>query len=205
MLKKSRYIITIMLLISIFLIGCSQKNEVHFDGEEYLIFNGEKYVLTSGIYNESDIRLGKTDSFTIYEVEGDKEHNYLVARSSLDNTLYVKESFSPDNNEIEGVYLMSANNCHYDKKIVELIQKIITSEKMKLDNQQEIDKIQQTGLEVGVKYKNNPVGKNFGIIKKIKDDYVIYLFNNEWVLLNASDIDVLREYDDDIIDIIERN
>ena len=81
----------------------------YFKGET-LYWNGIKYVETAGLHHESNTKIGKTDDgFTIYEVLGDRDHNYIVAWSFLDHQLYVRASYEKDRTVIEAPYLVIMN------------------------------------------------------------------------------------------------
>lgn len=58
-------------------------------------WQGRIYTMTSGDYREGRT-IAKTEdgAFDINEVEGDPEHNYLVARAGTDQALYVWEEYS---------------------------------------------------------------------------------------------------------------
>ena len=66
----------LMLFEMFFLCACGYKHKVEWQGH-YLYIDGEKYTDTGGLYNESNIKIGKSNGFTIYEVVGDTEHNYV--------------------------------------------------------------------------------------------------------------------------------
>ena len=89
-------------IISVFLFACASENKADFE-QGFLIFNGEKYIETDGIYVESNHKLCKVDEYTIYSIDGDENYNYVVVRSFLDNYLYVKEDFLSEESKIVSV------------------------------------------------------------------------------------------------------
>lgn len=60
---------------------------------DYLYWNETRYVMCSGKYKEGKTIAMTSDGFRINEVEGDKDHTYVVLRSFLDQQLYVKEGY----------------------------------------------------------------------------------------------------------------
>ena len=63
-------------------------------GQGSFSWQGRIYTMTSGDYREGRT-IAKTEdgAFDINEVEGDPEHNYLVARTGTDQALYVWEEY----------------------------------------------------------------------------------------------------------------
>ncbi len=104
-LKKVKKAILVFILttLCVNLMACSHNHSAYFQGQ-YLYIDGEKYIQSSGIYHETNRIICKTeDNVTIYEVDGDIGYNYVVARTFLDQSLYVKESYVKDKTEIEGL------------------------------------------------------------------------------------------------------
>lgn len=104
---KPTYRISLMLvLLSILsLSGCGKKHEAHLRGGAYLLIDDETYVLMSNcLFDESYKKICKTSNgYTVYEVVGDKEHNYVVARVVWSAKLFVKESYIPDRTVVSEV------------------------------------------------------------------------------------------------------
>ena len=76
---------------------------------EGLSWNGAFYKSCSGIYDEGKT-VAKTSEGTwnINEIKGDPKHNFVVARSGIDDALYVRSDYSvPDSGTPETVYLGS--------------------------------------------------------------------------------------------------
>lgn len=69
---------------------------------ETVLWNGETYSMTTGEYTEGKTIAKSNDgSWRINEVEEDPSHKFLVARSFLDQALYVADSYEiPESGEI---------------------------------------------------------------------------------------------------------
>lgn len=88
-------ILVIVVLIWLFatgILGLDHSGERRGDD---LYWNDVRYVMCSGYgeYKEGKTIAKTSDGFRINEVEGDKDHTYVVLRSFLDQQLYVKEEY----------------------------------------------------------------------------------------------------------------
>lgn len=59
-------------------------------GQDTIYWNGSYYDACSGDYREGKTIAKTTDGWDINEIEGDPSHTYIVARSFLDQYLFVK-------------------------------------------------------------------------------------------------------------------
>lgn len=142
----------------------------YFKGQT-LYWNGIKYVETAGLYHESNTKIGKTDDgFTIYEVVGDQDHNYIVARSFLDNQLYVRASYEKDRTVIEAL-ILSGDEYVYEKDFIDcFVKELIESEEFETCDSETADTYSVTYLrrgrciDVDIKYPNDVVGEYCGSI-----------------------------------------
>ena len=92
-------------IISITLGGCSGFHETYYDGMDTLVFDGVRYICTSGDCTRADI-LGTTpDGDCVYSIENDKDNNYLLAGGFKSWYLYKKESFKPKHSKIISISL----------------------------------------------------------------------------------------------------
>ena len=84
------FVIIFSLLLSTGTIVLDQSAEVR---GESLFFKGQEYILTDGTYSEGK-KIAKTkDGRDINEVREDDTHTFIVLRSFLDESLYVKKDF----------------------------------------------------------------------------------------------------------------
>jgi len=163
-------LLPVLLLFAAFS-GCGIGVNAHRQGELYLYLNDERYVLTSGLYRESNTEIGRTDDrFTIYEVVGDPEHNYVVVRSFLDQDLYVRESYEKDRTSIEAL-ILNRNEYVYEKDLIDLfVKELIESEEFEVLDRETADAYSDTYLargrciDVHIKYPNDVVGESCGSI-----------------------------------------
>lgn len=67
------------------------------NGDEILYWRGSKYISTPGTYEEGATIAITRDGWDINEVVGDRQHNYVVIRSFLDQYLLIREDYiAPD-------------------------------------------------------------------------------------------------------------
>ncbi|MBQ9086057.1 MAG: hypothetical protein IJY47_02600 [Clostridia bacterium] len=86
------FVVTVILLCCLASCGLFVK-EAERAEERNFIIDGEKYIGTSIGYTEQGRRIAKADSFDIMEIPEDKDHNFLVVRSFLDDWTIVRESY----------------------------------------------------------------------------------------------------------------
>ena len=188
-------IIFVCILLCIKLVTCIGRKHAYFQGQ-ILYIDGEEYEETSGFYKESNTVISRTDNgFTIYEVVGDPEHNYVVARSFLDNYLHVKKNYAVDKTAIEGYFFeLGYGDFISGKEIIDIMKTLSESkEKVDIDN----DLLMSGGngeKKVYIKYYNDPVGKYCGGIIFDGKDYVYYNWDKkEAVLISKEILEKLRE------------
>lgn len=161
-------------IISVFLFACTGENKANFE-QGYLIFNGEKYIETDGIYVESNHKLCKVDEYTVYSVEGDENHNYVVVRSFLDNYLYVKEDFLSEETKIVGVSIgYDCNAYSDDEMLIKIINRILEKEQNLLEDDNIMEQCRKEGIGVSVKYDNDVVGHLIGYLLTYNGQSMFY-------------------------------
>lgn len=190
----------LMLFVTFILCACGNKHKVEWQGH-YLYIDGEKYIETGGLHHESNIKIGKSDGFTIYEVVGDKEHNYVVSRSFLDDHLYVKESYAPDKTTINavGFSVHDIDDCLYDEKIIDCISSFesdIESDGEFINGNDELlQLIRDEGIPVYVLYGGSAVGEFIGYIFTLDNQYMYYNYSQEMMIeITDEQLDLLLEY-----------
>lgn len=181
---KSRVITTISIaIISVFLFACASENKANFE-QGYLIFNGEKYIETDGIYVESNHKLCKVDEYTVYSIEGDENHNYVVVRSFLDNYLYVKEGFLSEESKIVGVsigYNYDGNAYSDDEMLIKTITGILAKEQNLLEDDNTMEQCRKEGISVSVKYDNDVVGHIIGYLLTYNGQNMFYNYSKKTI------------------------
>lgn len=155
--------------------ACSSKENAYFEGQ-YLYIGEEKYVEATGLYEETNIVIVQTnDNFTIYEVEGDLEHNYIAARSFLDQTLYVKENYIKDKTIIEGVcFKQSSAEYIYEVDFIDIFKEMLEcKEIVEIDNDR-LMMYRREGIDVYIKFAKDCVGEYCGSILCNEIGYMYY-------------------------------
>lgn len=189
----------LMLFATFFLCACGYKHKIEWQGH-YLYIDGEKYTDTGGLYNESNIKIGKSDGFTIYEVVGDTEHNYVVSRSFLDQRLFVRESYMPDKTIIDAVCFSGyIDDCVYDEKIIDCISSFesdigFDGESIN-GNDELLQLIKDEGKPVCVLYGGSAVGEFIGYIFTLDDQYLYYNYSRKMVIeITDEQLEFLLKY-----------
>lgn len=168
-------------IISAFLFACASENTADFE-QGCLIFNGEKYIETDGIYVESNHKLCKVDEYTVYSIEGDENHNYVVVRSFLDNYLYVKEDFLLQESEIVGVCIGYNSNAYSDDEmLIKTITGILAKEQNLLEDDNIMEQCRKEGISVSVKYDNDVVGHIIGYLLTYNGQNMFYNYSEKTI------------------------
>ena len=117
-------------------------------------FNEERYDLKSFMFTEEGKLIGTAGGWKIYEVPEDKEHNFIVFRSFLDNWEAVKESYIiPKSGNIYVVYIGNDRYTNNDiKSAVNFLINEDLSESFKITT----TNICSEGIYIG--YEDCPVG-----------------------------------------------
>lgn len=192
-------LIGLMLFATFVLCACGYKHKVEWQGQ-YLYIDSEKYIDAGGLYNESNIKIGKSNGFTIYEVVGDKEHNYVVSRSFLDQRLYVKESYAPDKTAINAVCFSGyIDDCLYDEKIIDCISSFesdIESDGESINGNDELlQLIRDEGKPVYVLYGGSAVGEFIGYIFTLDNQYMYYNYSRKMMIeITDEQLEFLLKY-----------
>ena len=171
------------------------RKQAYYRGDN--IYIGDvKYESTPGLYDESDTVICYTDDGdTVYEVVGDPEHNYVVARSFLDDYLHVKKNYAVDKTAIEGYFFEPGYGDFISGKEIIDIMKTLSESKEKVDIDNDLIMSGGNGEKrVHIKYYNDPVGKYCGGIIFDGKDYVYYNWDKkEAVLISKEILKKLRE------------
>lgn len=193
-----KIIFGIVVLSACVLYTRTQRHEAYSRGDD-LYVDGERYIEISGndyLYQESKKRICKTDDRCIvYEVEGDKEYNYVVRRCLWDAALFVKESYVPDETVVRAICIgRKKDNYIYDEKIIECVLALEDNDEF-FDDSDVFLKARIHGRDVYVKYGDEIVGKYIGEIFSFKDQYMYYNDNEQVVtVLTDEQLELLREY-----------
>ena len=168
-------------IISVFLFACASENKADFE-QGFLIFNGEKYIETDGIYVESNHKLCKVDEYTVYSIEGDENHNYVVVRSFLDNYLYVKEDFLSEESKIVSVCIGYNSNAYSDDEmLIKTITGILAKEQNLLEDDNTMEQCRKEGISVSVKYDNDVVGHIIGYLLTYNGQNMFYNYSQKTI------------------------
>lgn len=168
-------------IISVFLFACASENKADFE-QGFLIFNGEKYIETDGIYVESNHKLCKVDEYTIYSIEGDENYNYVVVRSFLDNYLYVKEDFLSEESKIVSVCIGYNSNAYSDDEmLIKTITGILAKEQNLLEDDNTMEQCRKEGISVSVKYDNDVVGHIIGYLLTYNGQNMFYNYSQKTI------------------------
>ncbi len=168
-------------IISVFLFACASENKADFE-QGFLIFNGEKYIETDGIYVESNHKLCKVDEYTIYSIDGDENYNYVVVRSFLDNYLYVKEDFLSEESKIVSVCIGYNSNAYSDDEmLIKTITGILAKEQNLLEDDNTMEQCRKEGISVSVKYDNDVVGHIIGYLLTYNGQNMFYNYSQKTI------------------------
>ncbi len=168
-------------IISVFLFACASENKADFE-QGFLIFNGEKYIETDGIYVESNHKLCKADEYTIYSIDGDENYNYVVVRSFLDNYLYVKEDFLSEESKIVSVCIGYNSNAYSDDEmLIKTITGILAKEQNLLEDDNTMEQCRKEGISVSVKYDNDVVGHIIGYLLTYNGQNMFYNYSQKTI------------------------
>ena len=168
-------------IISVFLFACASENKADFE-QGFLIFNGEKYIETDGIYVESNHKLCKVDEYTIYSIDGDEKYNYVVVSSFLDNYLYVKEDFLSEESKIVSVCIGYNSNAYSDDEmLIKTITGILAKEQNLLEDDNTMEQCRKEGISVSVKYDNDVVGHIIGYLLTYNGQNMFYNYSQKTI------------------------
>lgn len=172
------------------LVACSNKEKAYFKGQ-YLYIGEEKYVEATGLYEETNTVICRTnDHYTIYEMDGDIGHIYVAARSFLDQKLYVKENYIKDKTVIEGICLKQNSAKYiYDETFIDLFEEMseckdtvkIDDDKLMMYRKEEID--------VYVMYAKDCVGEYCGSILCNEIGYMYYNHQENRITMISEEIE----------------
>ncbi len=189
-------IVLYMMFLCIFLGACGNSENAYFKGQ-YLYMDGTEYVEATGLYKESNTIIGKTgDDYTIYEVDGDSEHNYIVLRSFFDQTLYVRKNYIKDKTVIEALcFNQNKSKFVYDESFIDIfIKELLEDEStVEIDNKS-LMSYRKTGIDVYVKYANDSVSEYCGSIIYDGSKYLYFnAQNSTTILVNEKTKNMLAE------------
>jgi hypothetical protein len=174
-----------MMLLCIFLGACGNSENAYFKGQ-YLYMDGTEYIEATGLYKESNTIVGKTsDDYTIYEVDGDSEHNYIVVRSFFDQNLYVRKDYVKDKTVIEALcFNQSTSKFVYDESFIDsFIKDLLEDENiLEIDNNT-LMSYRTSGIDVYIKYANDSVSEYCGSIIYDGSKYLYFNAQNSTTIL----------------------
>ena len=171
-------------IICINLVACSNKENAYFEGQ-YLYMGDEKYVEATGLYDETNTVICRTnDNYTIYEVAGDGQHNYIVARTFLDERLYVKENYIKDKTVIEGVcFRQSSAEYIYEEDFINIFKEMLGCKEIVEIDDDRLMMYRREGIDVYIKYPNDCVGEYCGSIIFNGTEYMYFNARNASTIL----------------------
>lgn len=190
-----RRLFSLLLLMTFVLCACGNKHEAQYHGDT-LYLDGEWYIGSDALYKESNTKICKTeDGATLYEVEGDKEHNYVVCRVLWDAGLFVKESYTPDRTTISALCFGRSRDYISDEAVINCVLSLESNEGIHYDSEEHEDS-RMKGTRIYVKYKDEAVGEYLGDIFVYSDQYMYYNHNKWWIarMLTDEQIELLQEY-----------
>lgn len=171
------------------LVACSHKENAYFEGQ-YLYIGKEKYVEATGLYEETNTVICRTnDNYTIYEVDGDVGHIYVVARSFLDQRLYVKENYVKDKTVIEGVcFKQSSAKYIYDEAFIDIFEEMSECKDVVEIDDDKLMMYRNEGIDVYIKYDKDCVSEYCGSILCSDVGYMYYNHQEKCVTLISEEI-----------------
>ncbi|MBD5489907.1 MAG: hypothetical protein HDR13_14140 [Lachnospiraceae bacterium] len=191
-----RKIFGILVLLICILSACGEKHEAYLRGSGYLFIDDERYIMTDGVYEESNTKICKTsDGHSIYEVVGDKEHNYVVSRSYWDARLFVKESHTPDRTIVSAV-CFGWDRDHYisDEEIIGCVLSLESNEEF-FDDTDDLMESRSKGKKIHIKYGDEAVGECVGSVFRYEDQCMYYSRSRRMVTVLTDDQrDLIQEY-----------
>lgn len=194
LLEKVLYIVLLCIILS----ACGNRENTYFEGQ-YLYMDGTKYVEATGLYKESNTIIGKTnDNYTIYEVDGDSEHNYIVVRSFLDQTLYVREDYIKDKTAIEALcFTQNISEYVYEEGFIDIfIKELLECEEFVEIDSNSLMSYRKNGIDVYVKYTNDSVGEYCGSIIYDGTEYLYFnVQNSNTILVSEKMKNILVEFE----------
>ncbi len=144
-------------------------------GTESVMWNGKTYVPISGVYDEKKtVAKSEDGAWSINEIEEDPSHTFIVARSFLDQYLYVDEKYEiPRNGALTKVCWGNRRNIKNDE-ILSALSRI--DDLKKTDFECSYEEIIRNGNMQGLyfAYENCPVATvSKGYLGKIDDKWVV--------------------------------
>lgn len=178
--------------------ACGNKHEAYSRGDD-LYLDGEKYIEISGslcLYDESDKKMCKTDDgYTVYEVDGDEKHIYVVRRCLWDAVLFVKESYISDEPSVSAIcFGWDKDSYIFDRKIIDCVFALTENEEL-IDESDELMDARDKGREIYARYGDEVVGRYIGEIFLYQNQYMYYSYNEQIVTVLTDDqIELLEGY-----------
>ena len=155
---------------------------------EELYWNGNTYISCSGIHSEGKTIAKTADGkWNINEIKEDPSHTFIVVRSFLDDSLYVRKDYQiPQSGDADIVYL--DGNKIDDESFLDAVSQIYFSNEETVEhttNDIHLKTDTQDMRAVYVGFNDCPVAVFMGYIGKI---------DGEWVII--TDLSALKENDD---------
>ncbi len=155
---------------------------------EELYWNGNAYISCSGIYSEGKTIAKTADGqWAINEIDEDPSHTFVVVRSFLDDSLYVRKDYQvPQSGDANSVYLDGIKVD--DDSFLDAVSQIYSSGERTVEyatNDIHSKTDTQDMRSIYICFNNCPVAVFMGYIGKI---------DGEWVII--TDLSDLMENDD---------
>lgn len=193
MSKKAIKIVLIILVATGLIFALILSGVLVFDhsavlNSEELYWNGNTYISCSGIYSEGKTIAKTADGkWDINEVKEDPSHTFVVARSFLDDSLYVRKDYQiPQSGDTHTVYI--DGNKIEDTSFLDAVSQIYSSNNETVEhtfNDIHLKTDTQDIRAVYVCFNDCPVAVFMGYMGK---------FDNCWVII--TDLTPLKENDD---------
>lgn len=191
-----RRFFVLLFMAAFVLCACGNKHEAHYYGDT-LYFDGEWYSGSNNyLYEESNTKICKTDDgATLYEVEGDKEYNYVVCRVLWDAGLFVKDSYAIDRTIVSAICI-GRNREQYisDEEIIDCVLSIESNEEF-INENDELMESRDKEKHIYAKYGDEAVGECIGDIFRHNGQYMYYSRSKRKVTVLTDDqLKLLQEY-----------
>ena len=148
-------------------------------GAEMMIWNGKSHSIVNGKYTEGKTIAKSANGWNINEVKEDPSHTFVVARSFLDQYLYVADDYCiPESGKVTKIYW---NGTYVtDKDFIHVMTEIDAAKTATFDYETEgifMLTDNQCMKDLYFAYEDCPVATEFkGYMGKINDNWIITIY-----------------------------
>ena len=128
------------------------------------------------------INYAKVDEYTVYSIEGDENHNYVVVRSFWIIIFMLRKVFLSEESKIVGVsigYNYDGNAYSDDEMLIKTITGILAKEQNLLEDNNIMKQCRKEGIRVAVKYENDVVGHLIGYLLTYNGQNMFYNYSKK--------------------------